>query len=446
MKFLPAAGCGPLAVLAALSLAAFPAPARAQIEVVITQGVEKGVPVAVVPFGWSGKSGAAAPPVNVSGVISDNLRGSGRFELALREDFLDFPHNHDQVKFSDWSQIGVDHLVIGNVHQLGEGRYRVRFQLFDVHRRGQIAAIQFIVPQSRLRRSAHKISDIIFEKLTGIRGAFDTRIAFVSVAAPGAEQRYALNIADYDGRNAQTVFRSSEPVLSPVWSPDGEQLAYVTFEKRHSVVYIQHLKNGTRRKLPGHPGLNSAPAWSADGRRMALSLSRDGNPEIYVHDFASGDLRRLTRHTAIDTEPAWSPDGRHIVFTSNRSGSPQIYRISASGRGRPQRLTFEGSYNAGAVYAPDGGSLALVSNVDGEHRVGVLFLDSDGIFTLSDTRLDESPAFAPNGEAILYATKTGPNSILASVSKDGRTKKLITRQDGGASVDLREPAWSPFNR
>jgi len=240
--------------------------------------------------------------------------------------------------------------------------------------------------------------------------------------------------------------RASAPAWWRVGAPEGGKVANVTFENRHSGVYTHHRKTATRRKLPGHPGLNSAPAWSADGRRMALSLSRDGNPEIYVHDFASGDLRRLTRHTAIDTEPAWSPDGRHIVFTSNRSGSPQIYRISASGRGRPQRLTFEGTYNAGAVYAPDGGSLALVSNVAGEHRVGVLFLDNDGIVTLTDTRLDESPAFAPNGEAILYATKTGPNSVLASVSKDGRTKKLITRQDGGASVDLREPAWSPFNR
>ncbi len=412
--------------------------ARADLEIEITQGVEAGIPIAVVPFEWRG---TGAPPQVVSDVIEANLRRSGRFDTIPREDFLSRPHDHSQVQFKEWRLIKAEALVIGRVIRMKLDEYRVDFRLFDVFKGQQIGGFRYTVPGRDLRKLAHQISDIIYHRLTGERGAFDTRIAYVTVENAGSNQRYLLQVADSDGYAPRTILESREPILSPAWSPDGQILAYVSFEKRRSMIYMQRLRDGKRDQVAAYEGVNGAPAWSPDGRSLALALSRDGNPEIYRLDMGSDQLRRLTQHHAIDTEPAWSPDGRHIVFTSDRSGKPQIYRMRADGSG-VERLTFEGRYNARASYAADGKRLTLVTNQGRGYQIGVFLIDSKGLLTLTDSTLDESPSFAPNGAMILYATRQAGRGVLSAVSADGRVKQLLKFQKG----DVREPAWSPYNR
>ena len=413
-------------------------PAGAVLEIDITQGVAAGIPIAIVPFEYRGSE---EPPQVVSDVVESDLRRSGRFEAIDHENFLSQPHDHTQVKYKDWRLIKAEALVTGRVIRMSADVYRIEFRLFDVFKEVQLGGFVDEVTGDRLRQTAHKIADFIYLKLIGEPGAFDTRIAYVTLQAIDGERTYLLRVADSDGYDPKTILQSSEPILSPAWSPDGEQLAYVSFEKKRSMVYVQRLKDASRELIASYNGVNGAPAWSPDGRTLAFTSSKDGNPEIYLLDTQTRSVERLTRHHGIDTEAAWSPDGRHLVFTSDRAGRPQIYRIRRDGTG-VERLTFEGTYNARASYDASGERLALVTNQGGGYRIGVFYLESKGLHVLTDTTLDESPSFAPNGAMILYATQQGGRGVLAAVSSDGRVKQTLRFQKG----DVREPAWSPHNQ
>lgn len=414
-------------------------PASAQLEIDITQGVAAGIPIAIVPFEYKGSE---PPPHEVSEVVESDLQRSGRFDTIAHENFLSRPHDHQDVRFKDWRLIKAEALVVGRVIRMETDLYRVEFRLFDVFKERQLGGFRYEVKGNNLRKIAHQIADYVYEALIGEPGAFDTNIAYVTLQVVDGERNYLLRVADSDGYNPRTILKSNEPILSPAWSPDGEKLAYVSFEERRSMVYVQRLKDASRERVAAYQGVNGAPAWSPDGRTLAFTSSKDGNPELYLLDIGSGSVTRLTRHHGIDTEAAWSPDGRHLVFTSDRSGRPQIYRIRRDGTGL-ERLTFEGRYNARASYDPNGERLTLVTNQGDGFRIGVFYLESQGLQVLTDdTRLDESPTFAPNGAMILYATKQGDRGVLAAVSSDGRVKQTLRFQKG----DVREPAWSPYNQ
>jgi TolB protein len=330
---------------------------------------------------------------------------------------------------------------MGSLESTGPNHYVVKFQLFDAIRGRPLIGYSIPAARQSLRKVAHKVSDLIYEKLTGQRGAFSSRIVYVSVqiAAKG-KNRYVLQVADSDGYNPQTIYSSSRPLMSPVWSPDGQRIAYVSFEGGKPEVFVQNLQSGTREKVSGRAGINSAPAWSPDGRRIALTLSVDGSPDVYIMNVINGSLKRLTRNSAIDTEPVWMPDGRSLIFTSDRSGKPQLYEVPVTG-GRAVRLTFEGKYNAAADVSPDGGKVAMVHSSGGGYRIAVMDLSSGLVRVLTDGNLDESPSFAPNGGMIIYATEKGGRGVLAAVSVDGQFHQQLSLQSG----DVREPVWEPFS-
>jgi TolB protein len=407
------------------------------LEIVIDRGIENTLPIAIIPFGWES---TAMAPVNLALTVSNDLARSGRFSTMPAQDLPQRPNQFQQINFSDWRLLGMENLVIGNLKPTADGNYEIEFRLIDVYKEEQIAGFRIPASTSQLRRTAHRISDIIFEKLTGIRGAFDTRIAYVTVTKQESGKIYNLQIADADGFSPQVLLASDEPLLSPAWSPDGRQLAYVSFESRNSSVYVQDIQTGQRIQIAANPGINSAPAWSPDGSRLAVTLSKDGDPEIYIIHVASRTLQRITRHKAIDTEPNWSPDGEKIAFTSDRGGTPQIYEISVLG-GKPRRLTFTGNYNARPRYSPDGSSLAMVHIPGGgAYRIAVMDLNSSYLNVLTESNLDESPSYAPNGSMIIYATTGRRGSELAAVSVDGSVHQRLALQVG----EVREPAWGPF--
>lgn len=413
--------------------------ARAALTIEITRGVEGATPIAVVPFGWNGNAPAA--PENIAAIITADLNRSGRFESLPDHDLIAHPTEGTQVQFQNWRMVKVDDLVIGKVTETADGNFTVQFELFDVFGGKLLASAAYPSSRTDLRRVAHHISDVIYEKLTGQRGAFNTRIAYVTTSGTLKNRSYTLLVADSDGYNPQTILTSDQPLMSPAWSPDGRQIAYVSFEKKLAEIYIQEVTTGSRRKLATFKGINGAPAWSPDGRQLALTLSRDGNPEIYVMDVANGALRRLTNGAAIDTEPVWTPDSRSIIFTSDRGGSAQLYRVPARG-GKAERLTFEGKYNAGADVSPDGRKIAMVHGNGGNYRIAVLDLDSGLLRVLTDGPLDESPSFSPNGSMIIFATRAGNREVLSAVSVDGRFRQRLSLQAG----NVREPVWSPFGK
>ncbi len=412
-------------------------PANAVLTIEINRGVDVGIPIAIVPFRTTGLA-----PQDVAAIVNADLARSGRFDVLPKENFLSMPDAHSSISYKNWRLLKAEAVAVGNVKALGNDRFQVDFKLYDVVRQTQLGGYRYTVGGAKLRRVAHKISDFIYQKLTGRKGAFDTRIAYVTAHRHGkGKTTYQLWVADSDAYNAKNILTSKEPIMSPAWAPDGRQLAYVSFEKKRSMIYIQNLFTGKRELVAKFRGLNSAPAWSPNGRQLAFSSSKDGNPEIYVMDVATKQPRRLTRHRSIDTEPSWSPDGRYLIFTSDRGGRPQIYKMGASG-GNAQRLTFEGKYNARASYAPDGTKIVMVTQNDSGFHIATLDQRTGRFKLLTRTRLDESPSFAPNGDMILYATEKGGRGVMAAVSADGNVQQTLRVQSG----DVREPAWSPFNR
>ncbi|MEM6998264.1 MAG: Tol-Pal system beta propeller repeat protein TolB [Pseudomonadota bacterium] len=411
--------------------------ANAVLDIKITQGVEQSLPIAIVPFGWSQASNVA--PVDLTSIISEDLQRSGRFDVMDEQDLPQRPTDFDSINFGDWRKLGMENILIGELNLTETGDYDVSFRLVDIYRGKQIAGFRIPAKADLLRRVAHQISDIIFEKLTGIPGAFDTRVAYITVKKNNDKTTHSLQIADADGYNAQVLLESPEPILSPSWSPDGKKIAYVSFEGKNSAIYIQNILTGQREQISAFAGINSSPDWSPDGRRLAMTLSKDGNTEIYVMNLNDKSLNRITRHGGIDTEPSWSPSGQKLAFTSDRSGGPQIYEVNANG-GEAKRVSFEGKYNARPEYSPDGKSITLVHAVSGSYRIGVLNLKNGYIDVLTDARLDESPSFAPNGGMIIYATTGVRGGQLAAVSTDGAIHQRLGLQQG----DVREPAWGPF--
>ena len=412
--------------------------AQEELEIIIEGSKIGAEPIAIVPFGWNG----TPPPTDVAGVVAADLGRTGEFKPIPREDLPSLPTEAGSITFRDWHLLGTSGLVIGNVELASSGKYVVQYRLFNVFDAKQVLGFQFEVAGNKLRGIAHEISDQIYEHLTGKRGVFNTRIAYVTETL-GANDipRYALNIADSDGFNPQEALSSSQPILSPAWSPDGTQLAYVSYENKQAQIIVQNIGTGKRRLVASFPGLNGAPAWSPDGKQLAMTLSKDGNPEIYALDLGTNLFRRVTRNVGIDTEPSWSPDGQTMIFTSDRSGRPQIYQIPSIG-GRATRLTFEGKYNARASYSPDGTKIVMVHSLTRGFQIALLDLVNQSLTTLTEAGLDESPSFAPNGSIILYATSGSRGAALAAVSVDGRTKQRLQVTKGG----VREPAWSPFRQ
>ena len=412
-----------------LLLCAASLPARAAMEIQVIGGAANKIPVALVPF----QAAPGQPAPALTQIISDDLARSGQIHLVDTSGAPQ-PVESAQVDYGVWRGKGADAMVIGQVMPLPGGRFEVRFRLLDVVRQTQLAGFSYTITAAQWRATAHQIADIVYEKLTGIPGTFSTRIAYVQKQG----KRYELRVADADGQKPSTVVRSNEPVISPMFSPDGSRLAYVSFEDKKPIVYVQSLQDGSRRKVAAFKGSNSAPAWSPDGKRFAVVLTRDEASQIYLINADGGGLTRLTRGGSIDTEPVFSADGQTIYFTSDRGGSPQIYRVP-SGGGEPKRVTFSGSYNVSPTLSPDGKLLAYIGRDEGRFRVMLMDLSNGQTRALTDSARDESPSFAPNGQAVLYATVQGGRGVLGTVSLDGKTRARLSE----AGIDAREPAWGP---
>ena len=405
-------------------------PAWSQFRVEVSGVGLTQLPIAVLSF-----RGEAQSPVKISAVILADLERSGRFKsVDATGQALDDASRPD---FALWRQRSSESIVTGSVSRMPDGRFAVKFRLWDVVRGQDLGGQSFVVAQGDLRLVAHKIADYIHEKLTGDKGVFSTRIAYITKTA----RQHTLWVADADGENAQTALASPEPIISPAWSPGGEQLAYVSFEARKPVVYVHDVGTGRRRLLANFRGSNSAPAWAPDGKTLALTLSRDGGSQIYLIDAGGGEPRRLTQTQGIDTEPVFAPDGRSIFFVSDRGGAPQIYRMPTSG-GTAERVTFSGAYNISPAISPDGRWLAYVSRVSGAFKLQVMELATGAVTGITETAADESPSFAPNSRLIVYATQIQGREALMTTTLDGKIKARLAGQDG----DIREPAWGPFQK
>ena len=417
-----------LRILIAVFVFAVSLTARAQLEIEITGAGTDRIPIAIAGF-----EGEAGLQQGVTPVVRADLERSGLFKIietgnaALGE--------NANVNFGDWKGRGADALVVGTIAPAANGRYEVRFRLYDAQKQASLGGVAYVMQPAQARATGHRIADYIYEKLTGEPGIFSTRIAYVVKSG----SRYELQIADADGMNAQTALASREPIISPVWAPDGSRLAYVSFEAKKPVVYVHSLATGQRNVAANFKGSNSAPAWSPDGRQLAVVLTKDTGSQLYVVNADGSGVRRLAQSNGIDTEPRYSPDGQYIYFTSDRGGAPQIYRISAGG-GEAQRVTYNGDYNVTPRLSPDGKSMAYVSRNAGRFQLTVMDLATRQTQILTDSSKDESPSFAPNGRMILYASEIGGRGVLAAVSSDGRVKQKLSVQAG----DVREPAWGPF--
>ncbi len=412
--------------------------AVADLTIEITQGNDKATPVAIVPFAWKGNSALSE---DIAQIVSDDLERSGLIKPLPRTEMLSLPSEPKEIFFRDWSLLKQEYLLIGQITPKGDaGKLSIRYELYDVVRQKRVLGEVISGSQNELRSRAHYISDKVFEELTGLRGAFSTKIAYITAKRESnTRTKYELKVADADGRREQIILQSYEPLLSPSWSPDAQYLAYVSFETGRPGIYLQNVFSGKRRQLTAFKGLNGAPTWSPDGSKLAVTLSKDGNPELYEIDLKTYKVRRLTRHYGIDTEAEWSPDGKKLIFTSSRSGGPQIYQMDLAS-GETIRLTFEGGYNARARYSPDGTEIYFVHQKDGIFHIAAQELSENRLRVLTQTPLDESPSVSPNGSMLIYATQEGQRGYLGAVSIDGNIRYRLPSQLG----DVREPAWSPF--
>ena len=411
-------------------------PVQAALDIRITQGVDGAIPIAIAPF-----LGQAGSPQSsrVADIVTADLKRSGRFSPLPRDRFAQPDAAPGNVQLYLWREKSIDYLVVGKVEDDGQGQYKVTFQLLDSAGGKQLAGYSIPAARDELRMAAHQISDLIYEALLGVRGAFNTRIAYITTKTRHNVRSYVMQVADSDGYNSRTILSSSSPLMSPDWSPDNQKVAYVSFENNRSSIYVQDVVTGSRTKVSNRKGINGAPAWSPDGTRLAITLSEGGAPNIYVLDLSSKRLTKISNDRTINTEPVWMPDGSHILFTSSRSGKPQIYKVSASG-GSAQRVTFEGDYNSAPSVSPDGRKIAMVNGDGGRFRIAVLDLDSGETRVVTNGTLDESPSFAPNGDMIIYATESGGRGVLAAVSADGRVRQTLLLKEG----EVREPDWSNF--
>jgi TolB protein len=424
-------------ILLSLALIIYPLTAWSELVIRVTQGNDQPTVVAVSPMIMSG----VQLTEDVSAIVESDLQRSGLFKTIPRVNMLAFPSEPADVYFRDWRLLGSEYLIVGSVSLLKEDTLELSFSLLDVNAQKTVFKHSVKGVEGQLRDLAHLASDKIYEEITGIRGAFSTRLAYVTAQQKDGRLVYRLNVSDSDGAREKIMLKSSEPIMSPAWSPMGDELTYVSFETGRPAIFRQSLTTAVRKQLTNFRGLNGAPSWSPDGKQLALVLSKDGNPEIYILDLESSKFARMTRHFAIDTEPTWTPDGKSLLFTSDRGGTPQIYKLTVATKA-VQRITFKGNYNARPSLAPDGRTLVVVHRASGVFHIATLDLVTGRMLELTETRLDESPTVAPNGAMVIYATKQGDRGILSAVSLDAGVKYFLPAKSG----DVREPAWSPFLR
>jgi TolB protein len=417
--------------------------AHGELSIQITKGVDNPIPIAIVPFSWEG-SGVLSE--DVTQIVLNDLEQVGEFRALSRSNMLSMPSEEREVFYRDWRLLAQDYLLVGKISRAaGSQLVRVQYEFFDINRELKLAGEVLTGSVTQLRDIGHAISNVVFEEVTGTRGAFTTQIMYVVADYISPElTNFRLEKADYDGQRAQILLESQEPIMSPSWSPTGLDVAYVSFETSLPRIYIQNIASGQRRQITNYPNINSSPVWSPDGSKLAMVLSKDGSPDVYVQDLTSNQLMRITDHPLIDTEPSWSKDGRSVVFMSDRTGQPQIYQIELGASAFDvERLTYDCFQCMKAAFLPDGVNLVHVrreTRQNPNYQIAVLNIETLRVITLTDTSLDESPSIAPNGSMIMYATKFNGRGVLDAVSIDGRVKFRLPSSQG----DVREPSWSPF--
>ena len=416
-------------------------PSQASLTIDVTLWLDNATPISVVPFEWRG---TGKEPLHMTDVVSGDLQRSGRFAPMAEKNMIELPHDGREVNYATWRNLKMKYLVVGKMQMLGNDSYQLQFQLMDVDQGKQVIGHSFQATGSQLRRLSHHISDLIYEAITGERGAFDTYLAYITVLRDKkGKSTYQLAISDSDGYNEQILLTSHMPILHPAWSPDSKQLAYISYASGRPQIYVQNIYTKQTQQLTNFPGSSLSPAWSPNGRRMAMALSKDGNSEIYIMDLITRQLYRITNNYAIDVEPTWTPDGRNLIFMSDRGGRAQLYRVAVGDTGplgTPTRITFDGTENMRPDVSPNGKSLAMVNNTGGRYRIAVLDLETEQLSILSDGYLDDSPSFSPNGSMIIYSTQLDGKGVLAVVSADGHASQKLRFLQG----EVRQPAWSPY--